>query len=135
MTTSLPAYRIGLPSACGASCGFPPALSVMEIQSTSGRSTSAEASRRTRTADSSTIEPRTLTSSTPTRKRGEASRSARVGTGGYRAPAASRRLNASTTRRMAAVCSGVLPQHDPTMWAPASSTSGTAAAISDGVCL
>ena len=41
----------------------------------------------------------------------------------------------STLRRMAKVCSGVLPQQDPTILAPASSTSGTARAMSSGDCL
>ena len=37
--------------------------------------------------------------------------------------------------RIAAVCEGVLPQQEPTMFAPAARTSGTARAVSSGGCL
>src|SRR3990172_4924102 len=60
---------MGLPSAVGASCGFPPALSVIEIQSMSGHSTSWLANVRAFTALRSDMPPRTETSSVPTRKR------------------------------------------------------------------
>jgi len=45
------------------------------------------------------------------------------------------RLKRSIPARMARVCSGVLPQQEPTMAAPATRTSGSAWTISSGVCL
>ena len=42
--------------------------------------------------------------------------------------------NPSTIRRSSRVCSGVLPQQEPTIPAPAASASGTARAVSTGNC-
>ena len=44
-------------------------------------------------------------------------------------------LNALTFSAIAFVWSGVLPQHEPTMFAPKVRTSGTPAAVSGGICL
>jgi hypothetical protein len=44
-------------------------------------------------------------------------------------------LNSRTTPAMARVCSGVLPQQEPMMFAPAAKTSGTPDAMSAADCL
>src|SRR5580704_4677082 len=60
---------MGRPSASGAICGLPPALSVIEIQSISGQSTSSFEKLRALIALTSDMEPRTDTSSVAMRKR------------------------------------------------------------------
>src|SRR3954468_20359783 len=66
--TSLPAYRSGLPSASGLSCGLPPALSVIDTQSIRSARASSLAKSRVAVALASSIVPRVVTNSTPRAK-------------------------------------------------------------------